>query len=222
MIQISKRGQVVGPNVIYCGRGTALGNPFIMGKHGDRNEVCDMFAQYFYGTAIDQEGVQQQLQLIRDAISEYGNVFLECHCAPLRCHTETIRDYLIANNGEPLKLIVAGGRDFNDYERLSAAIISVADMMVGHSPGKQVAIVSGMARGADDLAVRFARNNTVKLYEMPADWDTYGKSAGYRRNINMSDVGDAALVFWDGKSRGTRHMITTMHQLGKPVYEERY
>ena len=41
----------------------------------------------------------------------------------------------------------------------------------------------------------------------PADWDTYGKSAGYRRNQLMADNADALVAFWDGQSRGTGHMI---------------
>lgn len=42
---------------------------------------------------------------------------------------------------------------------------------------------------------------------MKADWDIYGKSAGYIRNAEMAKYADACVVFWDGKSRGTKHMI---------------
>jgi hypothetical protein len=45
----------------------------------------------------------------------------------------------------------------------------------------------------------------LKLF--PADWNRYGKSAGFRRNVEMSNHADALVVFWDGKSRGTQHMI---------------
>ena len=41
----------------------------------------------------------------------------------------------------------------------------------------------------------------------PADWDKYGKAAGFIRNEQMAQNADALVVFWDGKSRGTKNMI---------------
>ena len=41
-----------------------------------------------------------------------------------------------------------------------------------------------------------------------ADWDQFGKSAGYKRNIQMAEHADALIAIWDGKSKGTMHMIT--------------
>lgn len=118
-----------------------------------------------------------------------------------------------------LKLIVAGGREFKDYQRLSAEIFSYAEG-VGDNVG--VSLVSGMARGADALGYRFAKENNVKVYEFPADWDKYGKRAGYLRNSEMAQFADALMAFWDGKSRGTRHMIEAMTQMGKPVIVIQY
>ena len=46
-----------------------------------------------------------------------------------------------------------------------------------------------------------------KCYRFPADWDKYGKAAGYKRNGEMARNADALIAFWDGKSRGTKHMI---------------
>ena len=43
--------------------------------------------------------------------------------------------------------------------------------------------------------------------EFPADWDKHGKSAGYKRNLEMAENADALIAFWDGESRGTKHMI---------------
>jgi hypothetical protein len=113
-----------------------------------------------------------------------------------------------------LKVIVAGGRDFTDYDKLSAVIFDYAE-----SVGEDVAvsIVSGMARGADKLAHTFARNEGVQVHEFPADWDTYGKRAGFVRNDQMSVFADALIAFHDGSSRGTANMIQTMRRLGKPV-----
>lgn len=116
------------------------------------------------------------------------------------------------------KLIVAGGRDFNDYGLLSKELNALAN---GIYADVAVSIVSGMARGADALAVRFAQEHGVQLYEFPADW-SQGKWAGFLRNKEMAKFSDGLLAFWDGQSRGTRHMIETMEQLKKPVYIVQY
>ncbi len=64
-----------------------------------------------------------------------------------------------------------------------------------------------MARGADKLGYDWGKANNIPIAEFPADWNRYGKSAGYRRNVEMAKNADALLALWDGKSRGTRHMI---------------
>lgn len=53
--------------------------------------------------------------------------------------------------------------------------------------------------------------------QYPADWDTYGKSAGYRRNEDMAKIADACIVFWDGESRGSKHMIDIAEREGLPL-----
>lgn len=111
------------------------------------------------------------------------------------------------------KLIVAGGRDFADYPRLSSIVYAMADVELAD---KAVSIVSGMARGADALGYRFAKEHNVQCYEFPADWDKYGKRAGFVRNAQMGDFADGLLAFWNG-SNGTGNMIAYMKTLGKPV-----
>ena len=112
------------------------------------------------------------------------------------------------------KLIVAGGRDFNDYALLTRVLFAMADVELAD---KQVSIVSGMARGADALGYHFAKQHDVKVYTYPANWDMYGKRAGFMRNEQMGLVSDHLLAFWDGNSRGTAHMINFMKSLNKPV-----
>jgi len=119
---------------------------------------------------------------------------------------------------EPMNLIVAGGRDFNDYERLSAVLFDFAE----RHPNRAITLVSGMARGADKLAWEFCRRENVACIEMPADWDRYGKRAGYLRNEAMADISHALIAFWDGKSKGTKHMIDIAHTLRLEVQVENY
>lgn len=75
-----------------------------------------------------------------------------------------------------------------------------------------------MARGADSLAHNFAVQNNMEVHCFPADWNKYGKAAGMIRNKQMGNFADTLLVFWDGKSKGTKHMIDYMESLRKPMH----
>lgn len=99
------------------------------------------------------------------------------------------------------KVIVAGGRDFDDYELLKNKL----DILLQNKT--EVTIVSGAARGADKLGERYAKERGYAISSYPAKWNKYGNSAGYVRNREMAKFGDALVAFWDGKSKGTRHMI---------------
>ena len=57
------------------------------------------------------------------------------------------------------------------------------------------------------MGYEWARSKGVHIISMPADWNTHGKSAGYKRNEQMAELGDYLIAFWDGVSRGTKHMI---------------
>ena len=99
------------------------------------------------------------------------------------------------------KVIVAGGRDFTDYALMSSTLQHLL------SGKRDVEIVSGVARGADSLAVKFASESNIPVKRFPADWDNHGNSAGYKRNVVMAEYADACVCFWDGKSKGTADMI---------------
>ena len=105
------------------------------------------------------------------------------------------------------KVIIAGTRSFQDY----ALLQSYADYMLSRTTDA-IEIVSGGARGADALGERYAKERGYRLKIFPADWERYGKAAGYRRNAEMADYADALIAFWDGKSRGTMHMINLAKQ----------
>ena len=78
-------------------------------------------------------------------------------------------------------------------------------------------VVSGDARGADELGARWATYNNIHVNHFPADWDYYGHAAGFIRNIEMADSADALIAFWDGKSHGTKHMIEIAKNKGLNV-----
>jgi hypothetical protein len=115
-----------------------------------------------------------------------------------------------------MKVIIAGGRDYNNYEELkwfvSSILIATFD----------IEIVSGGATGADALGERFAKEYGHKLKIFPADWDKYKWAAGPIRNNEMAEYADALIAFWDGKSRGTKNMIDKAKEKGLKVRVKNY
>lgn len=107
-----------------------------------------------------------------------------------------------------MKLIVAGGREFKNYDLLDHELRGFEGIEE---------IVSGRAPGADRLGEKWAEANSIPLALFPANWDLYRKSAGRRRNIEMAEYGDELIAFWDGRSTGTKHMISIMRTKNKPV-----
>ena len=111
------------------------------------------------------------------------------------------------------KLVVAGCRDFHDYSVASSEIHKHLQKL---DADYSVIIVSGCAEGADKLGERYAAEHNLPIDRFPAEWDTYGKYAGPRRNAQMARVADAVLVFWNGKSKGTKNMIENAKKANKP------
>lgn len=128
-----------------------------------------------------------------------------------------------------LRVIIAGGRDFDDFPLLMNKCIGIiAEETTKDDLSEKIRIVSGMARGADRLGEQYAKIAHYDITRFPADWDTYGKSAGYRRNAEMAkyaseenNVG-VLIAFWDGKSHGTKHMIDLAKRYGLKVHVVNY
>jgi hypothetical protein len=113
-----------------------------------------------------------------------------------------------------MRVIIAGSRSFNDYPRLKRFVSdTLNELYLQERIGgvEEILIITGGARGADAMGERYAKENFLDSTVMKADWDTFGKSAGYRRNEKMAKYAqedDGALIaFWDGQSKGTKHMI---------------
>ena len=103
-----------------------------------------------------------------------------------------------------LYILVAGSRGFDDYETMRCVMNRII------CSEKEITIVSGGARGADRLAEKYAKENGFNLKVFPAQWNKYGKSAGYRRNEEMqkfiaNQTRRRIICFWDGQSKGTAH-----------------
>lgn len=107
-----------------------------------------------------------------------------------------------------MRLIIAGTRDFSDYQMLEV----MTDYYLKNQ--QNPTIVSGTARGADQLGERYASARGYNIIRFPANWDLHGKAAGAIRNTEMATNSDALLAFWDGQSRGTKHMVETAKKMG--------
>lgn len=104
-----------------------------------------------------------------------------------------------------MNIIIAGSRDFENYQVMHDVLYPLFDRFGLLIPG-ETTIVSGTAKGADRLGERFAKDNELNCIKMPADWDRFGKGAGYRRNAEMAEIADIVICFTNG-SKGTQHMI---------------
>ncbi len=116
------------------------------------------------------------------------------------------------------RIVVAGCRDYENYAQAKTFI----DLCICNIREKYTLIfVSGGCRGADEIGERYAYENGYEIERYPAERETYGKSAGPRRNRKMAEIADYVICFWNGKSRGTKNMIDCALELHKPVRVKR-
>ena len=118
------------------------------------------------------------------------------------------------------RIIIAGSRNFNNYSLLTSSLYNL--LVTEIISGIEVEIVSGTAKGADQLGERFAKDHNYPIKQFPADWNTHGKKAGYLRNKQMSEYADMLVAFWDGESKGTKHMIELAEKNGLTVEVVRF
>ncbi len=109
-----------------------------------------------------------------------------------------------------MRLIIAGSRDI-DPDSAAAWIDEILD------PREVSMVICGMAAGVDMLGWHWASEYGIDILEMPAEWKQFGKQAGYIRNQAMAFEADSLLAIWDGKSKGTRHMINIALDKGLDV-----
>lgn len=109
-----------------------------------------------------------------------------------------------------MKTIIAGSRTCSNKQSLISAIEAC-----GWTP---TVVISGGARGADQLGEAWAKENHIPCETYLAEWDKLGRSAGYIRNATMADKAEALIALWDGKSPGTAHMIRLANQRGLRVH----
>lgn len=117
-----------------------------------------------------------------------------------------------------MKVIIAGSRYKDKTNKIPFDDFKLVIDAVKRSGFEITEVVSGRAIGADQLGEQYATLSDIPIKEMPANWSLNGKSAGVIRNIEMAKYADAAIIIWDGKSTGSRHMINEMIRKNKPYF----
>ena len=104
-----------------------------------------------------------------------------------------------------MKLLIAGSRSITDFD-ISPYIPKDTDL-----------IICGGARGVDALAEQYADKMKISKYVHRPNYSLYKRGAPIKRNYEMVELCDTVLVFWDEHSRGTKHTIDYVNQIGKPI-----
>ena len=150
-------------------------------------------------------------------LSAIKNVVVCCYCKDEKiCHRSLIKKLMLKKKeidnkySEPFYLLASGSRSFNDYGLLERKLNALLSRRVGLK--QKIVIVSGGAKGADTLALRYAEKNGYEVKVFEANWEADGKSAGFKRNKVMADylaekAHKGCVAFWDNKSKGTKHQI---------------
>lgn len=112
-----------------------------------------------------------------------------------------------------MKVIIAGSRTIFGSNGLVAV-----EEAVRRSGFEITEVVSGMAKGVDTLGEEWANERGIPIKGKPANWEKFGRAAGPIRNGEMALYADALIAVWDGKSAGTRDMISQMKRNKKPVF----
>ncbi len=84
-------------------------------------------------------------------------------------------------------------------------------------PENVTEIVSGGAKGVDCCARKYARENGLALTEFLPEYKKYGNWAPLKRNLDIIEYADAVIAFWDGVSKGTKHVIENCKKKGKKI-----
>lgn len=111
-----------------------------------------------------------------------------------------------------MKLLVTGGRDYNNKEKLYKALDGV------HERNGIKLLIQGGAKGADSLAKEWSKSRGVHCVEIMALWDTHGKKAGHLRNSAMLSLNPDGCVAFEG-GKGTADMVGKCKKAGTKVME---
>ncbi len=190
------------PSDIYIGRGSKWGNPY---SHKEGTQAKEVVASREEAISRYEEYLLASPELMA-ALHELRGKTLGCWCKPLGCHGDVLAKY-----ADMQRVAVIGSRTFTDKERLFRNLDNARSKM------GDFIVVSGGAKGADSLAEEWADTRGLPKIIFHAEWEKYGKAAGFKRNAYIIDTADMVLAYHDGQSRGTAHSIDLANKAGKKV-----
>lgn len=109
-----------------------------------------------------------------------------------------------------MRVIIAGSRTIDNYE--------LVKYCVQQSGFTITTVISGTANGADKLGEQYANENNIPIKRFVPNWTKFGKSAGYKRNVEMAENADALVIIIENNSRGSTHMYNIAKEKGLKVY----
>jgi hypothetical protein len=147
-----------------------------------------------YGGSVDGRHTHQrhlELQMVRARLGDRSG-----------------RAGLSTADGVMRRVLVTGSRTWTD----------VATIRQQWRDGTAVLVSGGCPRGADWIAEDVWADWGGRIERHPADWDRYGRSAGFRRNADMVTASaDVCLAFIRAGSRGASHAAELAASVGIPV-----
>lgn len=113
------------------------------------------------------------------------------------------------------RILITGSRDWDDEACIEAAL--GAEFLASFGP--PTLVTGACPTGADAIAERiWIRNFHLPVERHPADWATWGKAAGPRRNDEMVRLGaDVCVAFIKNRSKGATHTVALAERAGIPV-----
>lgn len=169
---------------VYIGRGSPLGNPYVIGEHGDRNAACDLYADH-----ITYKIMQADPVILTSLLGLKADTHLVCSCAPARCHgseVETAWKFLqeIELPGPRRSMIYAGigsrKTPPNELARMTRTAERLAGMgytlRSGAAPGADSAFEAGAGAGKEIYLPWRAFNGSTSSFVEPTR-DAYDVAA---------------------------------------------
>lgn len=123
-------------------------------------------------------------------------------------------------NKKKFNLAVIGSRTYNNYLEMEKILNHLIQSLLKKNiikNKKDIQIISGGAKGADNLARKYAKLNDIEIIEILPEWKKYGNAAGFKRNYKIWEKADFGIGFWDGKSSGTKQSIKIANDMNKDL-----
>lgn len=113
-----------------------------------------------------------------------------------------------------MRIIIAGERNLwvND---------AIVEEAVRASGFEITEVVSGRSGTVDLTGEAWAKARGIPIQPFPADWHTFGKSAGPRRNTQMADYAEGLVLLWTGTGRGSADIKRKCQLRGLRIYERK-